>query len=88
MEIIDLPADKRLNYAYWDIPFKSTEKKQTTYLPAYVIGEHTRINGRNLCLDKLEEIKRSLQSNNSKFANKYENTLHFIKANKRKISAG
>ncbi|MDP2744524.1 MAG: hypothetical protein Q8P00_05605, partial [Dehalococcoidia bacterium] len=88
MEIMGFPAHERLNYAYWDIPFKSLEQKQTTHLPAYIIGGNLRLNGRNLSLDKLREIKLSLQSShNTKFVNKYENTIRFIEANERKSSS-
>ncbi|MBI2832667.1 MAG: hypothetical protein HYX79_10470 [Chloroflexi bacterium] len=84
MESIGLPADERLNYAYWDIPCKSLEPERTTRLPAYIIGGNLRLNGRNLALDKLKQLKRSLLGGgDSEFTSRYENTIRFVEANER-----
>jgi len=89
MAVIGSPADRMIDYAYWDIPCKSLEQKQPTRLPAYIIGKNLRLNGRNLALDKLREIELSLQSNhNTEFVSKYQNTIRFIEANERETSSG
>lgn len=90
MDAIGLPANNRAYYAYWDIPYKkavccASAHKDTRVLqkslPAYIIGGHYEINGRNLCLDKLHEMKTNLKCD--KLINKYENTINFIKKNQR-----
>jgi len=90
MAAINLPANKRLNYAYWDIPYKkaaycASARKDARILqkslPAYIIGGNLSLNGRNLCLDKLCEMKGKLKD--ERLIRKYENTINFIVANKR-----
>lgn len=86
MAVIGLPANGRLNYAYWNIPYKKKVQKIADVnlrksLPAYIIGGHAEINGRNPCLDKLLEMKGRLTD--SGLIKKYENTINFIEANKR-----
>jgi len=88
MAQINWHLDKSLNYAYWNIPYKKTayhDSKITPILekslPAYIIGEHVEMNGRNLCLDRLNVMKNGLKDD--KLIRKYENTIEFILANKR-----
>lgn len=87
MAAIGVPADQRLDYAYWNIPYKKYKKSLygtlQEYLPAYIIGDSVRINGRNLCLEKLLQMKGILKD--SKLIRKYENTISFIEANKREV---
>ena len=95
MEIMGLDAGKRLNYAYWKIPYKSLEAGRTapafnpprvTRLPAYIIGGNHRLNGRNLSLEKLREL--FLQNSlNTRYLNKYKNTIGFIEACENKSSS-
>lgn len=80
MEEIGLPADRRLNYAYWNIP-KKYDDTIDEKLPAYIIGREFIINGRNICLDKLIEMKTNIHDEN--ISRKYENTINFIKSNRR-----
>jgi hypothetical protein len=88
MEKIGLPICERLNYAYWDIPFKSSGQPKFTplpftNLPAYIIGGNIHINGRNICLEKLQQISNSLlESKNHEYI-KYENAIRFITTNDR-----
>jgi len=89
MAAIGLPANKRLNYAYWNIPYKKHKKADGILqksLPAYIIGGSVEINGRNPCLDKLLEMKGKLTD--SGLVKKYENTISFIEANKRTMIRG
>ena len=95
MAAIGLHANKMLNYSYWDIPYKkaaycASARKDARILqkslPAYIIGGHLEINGRNLCLDKLCEMKGRLKDD--RLIRKYENTIKFIVANKRTFVKG
>jgi hypothetical protein len=80
MDKIGLPAKQRIHYAYWDIPFKLKGKEKTLNLPAYIIEGY--INNRNLCLEKLQQIRNSLiNSNDYKYVKKYENTIKFLEEN-------
>jgi hypothetical protein len=81
MAAVGLPVNERLNYAYWQIPYKKADDTLAKFLPAYIIGNSVEINGRNPCLDKLIKMKERL--NDSRLIRKYENTISFIKANKR-----
>ena len=83
MSEIGLPPHERLNYAYWQIPYKNTDNTLPESLPAYIIGGATEINNRNPYLDKLVEMKSRLK--NVRFRRKYENTINFIEANKRTV---
>lgn len=86
MATIGFPADQRLNYAYWNIPYKRMDKTLPTSLPAYILGGSEEISGRNQCLDKLCEMRARLKG--SDHIAKYENAISFIEANKRKIVKG
>ena len=95
MTAINCPANKRLNYAYWDIPYKkaaycASARKDARILQksllAYIIGGNLSLNGRNLCLDKLCEMKGKLKDD--RLIRKYENTISFIVANKRTLVKG
>ena len=84
MVVIGLPANGRLNYAYWNIPYKKiADVNLQKSLPAYIIGGHAETNGRNPCLDKLLKMKGRLTD--SGLIKKYENTINFIEANKRQL---
>jgi hypothetical protein len=80
MAAVDLPADQRLDYAYWDVPYKRPNKTLPKTLPACVLGGSF---GNNRCLDKLHKMKERLKG--SKHAAKYDNTITFIEANRRQF---
>lgn len=84
MNIIGLPATERINYAYWNIPFKCSPVGLSACLPAYIVGgaEGNTSTG-NPCLEKLKEMKKRLKD--SKHLNKYENTIRFIEVNHRTL---
>lgn len=84
MKVIELPADQRINYAYWNIPFKKRDYDLTSRLPAYIVGDSVKINGKNVCLEKLKEMKNS--QSDDRIIKKYDNTIDFITKNKRTIA--
>jgi hypothetical protein len=88
MAMIGLPANQRLNYAYWKIPYKKAYENLPEVLPACILGGSITINGkrRNACLDKLRETKERLKGNGNEV--KYENTIQFIEANRREMEEG
>jgi len=83
LDKVCLPASERLNYAYWDIPYKLCDKELQKRLPACIIGNWTEINGKNPCLDKIENVK--IQQTDPGIAIKYTNTISFLKANTRRL---
>lgn len=83
MAAVGLPANERRDYAYWKIPYKKNDGTLTESLPAYIIGDSVKINGKNPCLNKLQKMKGSLTDNG--LIRKYENTISFIEANKRTV---
>ncbi len=83
MQAIGLPADKRLDYAYWEIPYKIYSNSLPRSLPAYIIGGSVETNGKNVCLKKLKEMKS--RQTDDRLLKKYDNTIRFILSNRRKI---
>lgn len=80
LEKLGIPAGERLNYAYAKLPFKTGKGLNLTKeLPACILGQWATFNGRNQCVDALEEMKAAAGSN----ALKYSNTIEFIEKNRR-----
>lgn len=86
MAAIGLPADQRLNYAYWNVPYKRIDETLPRSLPAYILGGSAEVNGKNACLDKLREMKTRLEGSDHR--TKYENAISFIEANRRQLVKG
>jgi hypothetical protein len=84
MADIGLPADQRLNYAYWNIPYKRSHEGLPESLPAYILGGSDE--SRNACLDELRKMKERLKDKD--YIVKYENAIRFIEANRREIEKG
>jgi hypothetical protein len=80
---LGVPVRKFLNYADWSVPFKTGSKELTSELPACILGQWIEINGKNPCLEKLGELKRSVKKQD--IAQKYERTIQFIKKNQRSM---
>jgi hypothetical protein len=83
MGSIGLPADQRLDYAYWDIPYTRPDEKFPKRLPVCILGGSI---GDNACLDELRKMKTRLAG--SDHVTKYENTIRFIEANRRHFIDG
>ena len=83
MDAIGLPADQRLDYAYWNIPYRRPDKALPKTLPACILGGSI---GNNACLDELYKMKTRLEGSDQ--ITKYENTISFIEANRRQIVDG
>ena len=80
MKAIGLPADQRLDYAYWKIPYKKMWSDIPEKLPAYIIGGSGERDGKNVCLEKLKGMKAS--QSDDLIIQKYNNTIDFILRNK------
>lgn len=78
MTDIGLPADQRLDYREWTIPYSRRERHEALpkTLPACVIGGS--ILGYNHCLDELRKMK--IRFEGTDYITKYENTIRFIEA--------
>lgn len=85
LDEVNSPSSVRLNYAFWDIPYKRCDLKIEKHLPAYIIGTHSTINGRNPCLEKLKQLLKQLKQAQKDriIIKKYKNTIKFLEANKR-----
>ncbi len=88
LEKLKLPARSRVNYSYADIPYNKRKEKLKPNLPACILGRWVIINNRNRCVDSLERMRAELvkkYGNNKRIAEKYDNTLEFIRSNRREI---
>ena len=59
MTAVGILSYERLDYGYWNIPYKKADDSLPRSLLALIIGA-VQINGRNPCLDKLVEMKGKL----------------------------
>jgi hypothetical protein len=79
LEELNLPANERLNYRRWEIPFKArgSDLQQTEQGFAYLIGASSPVNGKNQYIDLLTEMAAGI--NNPAVQVKYQNTIEFLK---------
>lgn len=82
LDSLGIPAGERLNYAYWNVPFKTGKGKRISKLPACILGQWIEINGKNPCLEKLDELKRCVKLQD---VGKYEKAIQFIEKCQRKL---
>lgn len=81
LDKLNLPASKRLNYAYWKIPFKRESRiDQAVELPACIFGQWITLNGKNPCMEALGEMKDKASEST---AGKYARAMEFIEKNRR-----
>jgi hypothetical protein len=78
---IDLFTDKRLNYAYADIPYNKRGNKLAGRLPACILGNWVEINNQNPSLKRLYQMRSEI--NDERIVAKYDNAIEFITRNKR-----
>ena len=83
LDSLGIPAGERLNYAYWDVPFKTGRKIPTSKLPACILGQWLETNGENLCLNKLRDLKGRVAP---EYIGKYQNAIEFIEKCQRKLA--
>lgn len=83
LDVLGLPAAKRLNYAYWHIPFKKSFSPLTNKLPACILGQWTQSNEENLCISTLREMITRFDSESIRV--KYQNTIDFIQKSERHL---
>jgi hypothetical protein len=90
---LGIPPDERINYAYWQIPFKGSfaakelrlrelrlkEQRLPACLFAGAIAPST---SRNFCLEQLASMKAN---EGAQFAVKYDNTIEFLNRNVRHV---
>ncbi len=83
---LGLPADERLNYAYYPIPLKKyTVKSEADYinLPAFIIGNSPSTEGQKPCRKALLSMQRN--QTEERIKNKYLRTLDFLSKNERNV---
>lgn len=82
LEALKMPANNRLNYAYAEIPFKTSRPGRPSKLPACILGNWAISRaGQNDLLDKLRLMRR--KQPDPPVARKYDNTIAFVERNQR-----
>ncbi len=74
---LGLPAERRLNYAYADIPFKKQLSNLNQNLPACIIGNWVGHNNQNPIIERLSQMKERIVDANIR--SKYDRAIAFIK---------
>lgn len=78
---LGLPAERRLDYAYADIPFNKRTNNLRQNLPACILGNWVSINNQNPIIEKLSQMKERIANENIR--SKYDRAIEFIQKNKR-----
>jgi hypothetical protein len=83
LEELGLPVEKRLYYAYADIPYNKRSSNLDQNLPACVLGNWVGVssNDENPIINKLREMKERITD--KKIRPKYDRTIEFLQKNKR-----
>lgn len=83
LDSIGLPANKRLNYAEWDVVLKNRSSViEKRY--ACIVGNWAIFNSKNTCLEKLHKMMS--KPTDSIVQNKYKRTIEFVQKNYRTSS--
>ena len=86
LDLVGLPANERLNYAYWSVPFKSKKLPyELRRLPAFIIGAGPSESGQRLCREALHRMKTAAKE--EEICRKYTNTLEFLEKTVRTFPA-
>ena len=82
MEVLKMPMNDLLNYAYAEIPFKAKRPGGPSQLPACILGDWAvSRGGPNDLLNKLRLMRQ--KQPDPPVARKYDNTIAFIERNQR-----
>lgn len=77
---------ENLNFARWRIPYKEHHAPHLEpELLACILDQWIEIDGRNMCVDALERMKRTA---GPQHATKYQNALDFFTAKRRTVALG
>lgn len=79
---LKLQPELRLNYANTSIPYNKRNNKLDANLPACILGSYGLFNNRNPCLNSLISLRDRVDD--ERIIEKYDNTIAFIEANKRR----
>ena len=89
LEHLGLPAERRLNYAYSDIPFQKRPKKRPSNLkknlPVCILGNWVSHNNQNPIIERLSQMKERIVDENKR--SKYDRAIEFILKNKRVLAS-
>jgi hypothetical protein len=81
LKYLGLPVERRLNYAYADIPFNKRSNNLRQNLPACILGNWVSRNNQNPIIEKLAQMKKRIDDENIRY--KYDRAIEFIQKNKR-----
>ena len=85
LEQLGLPAKRRPNYAYAEIPYNKRASNLDQNLPACIIGNWVSVNNQNPVIEKLNQMKERIDDKNIR--SKYDRAIDFIQKNKRFLSS-
>jgi len=83
LQSFGLSLDNRLNWQLFPVPWTKRPQGCPDNLPAYILGQSFRVNGRNLCLEALREMLSALDIGNVGVRQKYLRAIDFIEAYRR-----
>ena len=83
LESLGLSLDNRLNWRLFAVPWTTRPQTAPEQLPACVIGESFRINGRNPCLEALKGMLSAIDKEKPRVLQKYSRAIEFIEAFRR-----
>lgn len=81
LKTLGLPAQRRFNYVYTNIPFNKRASELIPNLPACIIGQWV---SNNPCIVSL--IRMRDRATDGRIIQKYENTIQFIESNQRNLA--
>jgi hypothetical protein len=89
LEEIGLPAERRLNYAYAEVPFNNRPERQPNdlkaKLPVCIIGNWISINNNNPVIERLTRMRERVAD--QRIRTKYDRTIEFILKNRRVLAS-
>ena len=89
LEEVGLPAERRLNYAYADVPFKDRPEKQPkdlkAKLPVCILGNWISINNKNPAIERLTRMKERIADQSIR--TKYDRAIEFMQNNRRVLAS-
>jgi len=81
LRALGLPAEERLNYTFYDLPWKRKPPGAPDMITACILDNWARLNGRNPCVEALSKI--GLTISRDAIRSKYERTIRFLEENGR-----
>jgi hypothetical protein len=89
LEEAGLPTERRLNYAYADVPFNDRPERRPkdlkAKLPVCILGNWISVNDKNPAIESLTRMKERIVD--QRIRAKYDRTIEFIQKNRRILAS-